>query len=473
MKIGNFRVAFITMTITSILMVLFPLHVFADLSFEQGKTDWTQQVSYDSNLPWTGHSTTFAINTDRYSQGTQSMQLAASVTGNDSPDRDFTEDIAWHGPHNLSGASHLSIDMYGVVSLFIINPEDPNWETDISLILSDGTHESRYTLYKDNPSSETFADRQQFTGADGNQWWYRYYIPLDSAQWGSTDFGGGPLSAVDLMNVKIGISFGAETWAVSKQALVVQGVVDNIQISFNSNVLPGVGAIAAPADPIQVNTTINVSAPFTDPNILDTHTAVWSWGDGSTSPGVVNEVNGSGSVVGSHTFTTPGAYEITLTVTDNYGGTGTGVYDFVVVYDSTAGFVTGVGWINSPVGAYPAHATLTGKANFGFVSKYKKGTTVPTGNTEFQFQAGDLNFHSDGYQWLVVNQDGTNAQFKGSGTINGAGDYLFMIWAGDGTPDTFRIKIWEEDESENETVRYDNGFSQAIGAGSIIVHKSK
>ena len=37
---------------------------------------------------------------------------------------------------------------------------------------------------------------------------------------------------------------------------------------------------------------------------------------------------------------------------------------------------------------------LSGKANFGFVSQYEKGKTVPTGNTEFQFQTGNLNFKS-------------------------------------------------------------------------------
>ena len=48
-------------------------------------------------------------------------------------------------------------------------------------------------------------------------------------------------------------------------------------------------------------------------------------------------------------------------------------------------------------------------------------------------------------------------------------DYKFMIWAGDGEPDTFRIKIWYEDG--DEVVVYDNGFDQAIGAGNIKVHK--
>jgi hypothetical protein len=82
------------------------------------------------------------------------------------------------------------------------------------------------------------------------------------------------------------------------------------------------------------------------------------------------------------------------------------------------GVVTGGGWIDSPSGAYAPNDSLTGKANFGFVSMYKKGASVPTGQTEFHFQVADLNFHSDSYDWLVVNQGGTNAQYKGSGTIN-------------------------------------------------------
>jgi hypothetical protein len=117
----------------------------------------------------------------------------------------------------------------------------------------------------------------------------------------------------------------------------------------------------------------------------------------------------------------------------------------------------------------------TGKATFGFVSKYKKGASVPTGNTEFQFKAGDLNFHGSVYDWLVVT--GSNyAKFKGTGSINGEGTYKFHIWAGDGTgdngEDTFRIKIWYE-EGGSEVMVYDNGMDQEIGGGSIVVHKAK
>ena len=110
----------------------------------------------------------------------------------------------------------------------------------------------------------------------------------------------------------------------------------------------------------------------------------------------------------------------------------------------------------------------TGRASFGFVAKYKKGASVPDGQTEFVFKAGDLNFHSSSYDWLVVT--GSNfAKFKGIGTINGEGEYKFQLWAGDNDPDTFRIKIWEG----GEDAVYDNGMNQPIGGGNIVIHTSK
>jgi parallel beta-helix repeat protein len=246
-----------------------------------------------------------------------------------------------------------------------------------------------------------------------------------------------------------------------------------------SNIPPTVGAITGPLDPVQVGTEVNVSADFTDPNSEDTHTATWDWGDGTTTDGTVT----NRTVSDSHVYVTPGVYTIELTVRDSAGGTGLAVYQFVVVYDPEGGFVTGGGWIDSPAGAYAPDPSLTGKATFGFVAKYKKGATEPTGQTEFRFRVADLNFHSDTYQWLVV--AGPKAQFKGTGTINGAGDYGFMLTAIDAalTPSTdvdrFRIKIWDKDNGE--AIVYDNQMGDAddadpataIGGGSIVIHKEK
>jgi PKD repeat protein len=253
-----------------------------------------------------------------------------------------------------------------------------------------------------------------------------------------------------------------------------------------ANVAPDVGDITIEvngnpetAPVIPVGTTIDASASFTDPGTNDTHTASWDWGDGTTA-GTVTQGAGSGSVADNHTYNTPGTYTIELTVTDDDGGVGTSTFRFVVVYDPDGGFVTGGGWIDSPAGAYVPDSNLAGRANFGFVSKYQKGKTTPTGQTEFQFKAGDLNFHSDSYEWLVIAHH--KAQYEGTGTINGDGYYGFMLFAVDAKltnstdVDLFRIKIW--DISNGDAVVYDNQLGEEedadpttqISGGSIVIH---
>jgi len=257
---------------------------------------------------------------------------------------------------------------------------------------------------------------------------------------------------------------------------------DTLIVTVN-NVNPVLNAIISLLDPHGVNTPVAISSTFSDVGILDTHTAVWNWGDGIATAGIVAETNGAGTVTGEHAYSNAGIYWVTLTVIDNDGGSAIVTSEYcIVIYDPEGGFVTGGGWIDSPVGAYMKDSTLEGKATFGFVSKYQKGATVPTGNTEFQFKVADLNFKSTSYDWLVI--AGPKAQYKGTGTINGEGNYGFMLTAVDAelTPSTdvdlFRIKIWDK---ATDAIVYDNevGVSEdaapstVIGGGSIVIHKAK
>jgi len=183
---------------------------------------------------------------------------------------------------------------------------------------------------------------------------------------------------------------------------------------------------------------------------------------------------------------TSGVYTVWLRAADPNGNQGMAEPFYLVVYDPAGGFVTGGGWFTSPTGAYVPEPAATGKAHFGFVSKYVKGKTLPVGTTEFQFQAVGLNFHSESYEWLVV--AGAKAMFKGTGAINGQGSYKFILTAGDGglkaagAPDTVRIRIWKENSAGAiEQVIYDNqlGNSEdadattALGGGSIVIQKTK
>jgi hypothetical protein len=233
---------------------------------------------------------------------------------------------------------------------------------------------------------------------------------------------------------------------------------------------PIIDQINAPIAPVPVGTTVETSAPFTDPD-NDAWIAQWFWGDGTDSEGTVEDL----VAYGTHTYDTPGVYTVELLVSDDeFCGTGFADYQYVVVYDPDGGFVTGGGWIWSPLGAYTPIPTLSGKATFGFVSKYQRGANVPTGSTEFQFHAAGMNFKSTAYDWLVI--AGSKAQFKGIGTINGAGEYKFMLTAIDGSPDKFRIKIWDAVSGE---VIYDNMLgagdtddpTTVIQGGSIVIHK--
>src|SRR6267142_680509 len=225
------------------------------------------------------------------------------------------------------------------------------------------------------------------------------------------------------------------------------------------------------------------TANFTDAGTKDTHTCSISWGDGYSGPGVVTETNGSGSCVGTHDITHVGVFTIVATVTDNAGASATDS-DYLVVYDPTAGFVSGSGSITSPAGAYIADPLKTGPATFAFNMRYKLGVNIPSGPTSFNFTMASLSFTGVSYDWLVV--AGDKAQFKGKGTIGNTGNYGFIVTARDGEQngatgiDKFRIKIWaiNPDGSEGNLV-YDNvknapddidsANPQPINSGNVLV----
>src|SRR6266699_3311941 len=63
----------------------------------------------------------------------------------------------------------------------------------------------------------------------------------------------------------------------------------NTTQNFGIYSAPVVSAITAPASPAQVNTSVSTSATFTDGDTTDTHTALWEWGDTSSSSVAVTE----------------------------------------------------------------------------------------------------------------------------------------------------------------------------------------
>jgi len=251
-----------------------------------------------------------------------------------------------------------------------------------------------------------------------------------------------------------------------------QGMVSEltvVQPQVEISAVEPAGLLAPLGTPVTVDTTVvGEIAPTYD------------WDDGTTSLGTL--VSGA-AYRASRTYSQAGVYTVTATVES--GGFADSDSVLIVVYDPSAGFVTGGGSIESPAGAYQPDPTLTGSATFGFVSRYKKGATIPTGQTEFVFQTGDFRFESINYDWLVV--AGSKAQYKGTGTVNGAGRFGCLITAvdgqlnGGGGTDRFRIKVWDKDDGD--ALVYDNVLGspddidvagpQPIEFGSIVIHKAK
>ncbi|MCH6200418.1 T9SS type A sorting domain-containing protein [Aquiflexum sp. LQ15W] len=181
---------------------------------------------------------------------------------------------------------------------------------------------------------------------------------------------------------------------------------------------------------------------------------------------------------------TIGVFKVTATVND--GNNSSTAY--IPVYDASGSFVTGGGWINSPAGSMPANPTVIGKANFGFVSRYKKGSSQVDGNTDFQFVSGNLIFKSNMHESGSLVISGRRATYRGTGTINGQSGFKFVVvaidgnWNGQTNPDAFRIKI----STTSGEVIYDNRMGSAentedatilgnngTGGGSIVIHEAK
>jgi hypothetical protein len=165
--------------------------------------------------------------------------------------------------------------------------------------------------------------------------------------------------------------------------------------------------------------------------------------------------------------TAAGVYDVTATVVDpNYQGSAS---DLFIIYNPSAGQVTGSGWINSPAAALTG-SSATGTANFQSMSAYYASSTatIPSGSTQFTFSNGGLTFASSSYKWLAVS--GSRAWWRGSGSVivNGTSapcEFLVAVVDGGTTTDKFRIKIWKNTATGPQTV-YDNQ-STATGATAL------
>ena len=217
-----------------------------------------------------------------------------------------------------------------------------------------------------------------------------------------------------------------------------------------TNASPAITGLVTPPAPLAVGTPAVVTVSFTDAGSADRHTITMQWGDGTTNTSV------------SHAYAAAGLYTITATVRDDDGGEGTRVAPgFVVVYDPSAGFVTGSGWFGASMS----------KAKFDVVAKYQAGAIGQGASVDFQIERTGFTFTSATVDWLVL-QAG-RAKVGGSGRIAGApGIFRFLLTAVDGA-DGVRVRIWNTSGAvmyDNQAGLPDDSWSVSpLGGGNVSV----
>ena len=217
----------------------------------------------------------------------------------------------------------------------------------------------------------------------------------------------------------------------------------------------------------KINTPVNFSGTFWDVN-GKTHTGQFIVG-GATIAGTVAEPTGlaNGTVKGTHSFSAPGVYKVSMKVTDSSGFSTTtttagDLEAIVVIYDPSGGYTIGGGWVSVPAGSYFGDLGLTGKLGFGFNSKYTNAKN-PKGDSDVNFKLGNFEFSSLNYDYLAIS--GNRAQFQGFGKVNGDAGYNFILTVIDGDAkggdgvDRFRIKIWNKNTG---AIVFDNQLAPAM-----------
>ena len=136
------------------------------------------------------------------------------------------------------------------------------------------------------------------------------------------------------------------TFVVTLSATDDGGLTGTTTLTFKGdNVAPTAKITSAtPTAPLVLaaQESVAFSGSFKDPGALDTHTATWNFGDGTSGTGFST----------SHAYGAAGTYTVTLTVRDDDGGTGQSTAQVVVqtpqaALSTIAGYVQGISTLNA------------------------------------------------------------------------------------------------------------------------------
>ncbi len=160
------------------------------------------------------------------------------------------------------------------------------------------------------------------------------------------DWGDGSTASAGILSIipggpgkaTVGTISGTHIYARHGNYTATVTVADNLGLKGDATLLvldvPPI-VTAGPDQTVNQGSPVNVDATFVDPGYESgttaaSYPATIDWGDGTTTTGIVTMTPGGpgaatvGTVTGSHTYDDQGNYTVTVSVTDDGGGTGSG-----------------------------------------------------------------------------------------------------------------------------------------------------
>lgn len=300
-------------------------------------------ITFAGSVPALADTISALPSTLTFVEGSATTGVFATFTDSqpNPPVSDFTAGINWGDGTNSPGTILGGDDNFAVQGSHAYS-EAGNYTTTVEISSTGGgsTNVSGVALVSDAPlSNGQFLDPgfpQEGTPFQGAIWTFQDGNPLSQASdftaiinWGDGTNSLATITGSDGQFIVSGTHTYAEAGLYTPTATVVDQGGSTIDLGGSASVADA--PLTGQAAPIDISAApgtpfAGLIATFQDQNSLATVSdfeATIDWGDGDDSTGVVTGSNGIFDIYGSHTYSTPGVFDVSAVANDVDGSTAT------------------------------------------------------------------------------------------------------------------------------------------------------
>lgn len=270
------------------------------------------------------------------------------------------------------------------------------------------------------------------------------------------------------------------TWTVTDSHGHIASATQMVNVAV-SNTAPQISGMATSSagNILAAGSSTTLTVNWDDEAAGGPYAVEIDWADNSSHT-ILSGIS-SHSATATHSYANSGIYEPIIKVTDGSSASVASTLQYIVVYVTGNQFSTGGGNFTAPAGSLTSNSSLSGKVNMGSNCKPANGGGFQ-GNMELNFQGGNIKFKSASpTSWDYLTIGGCYlAAFKGTGTVNGTGNYGILVVQSDkdrnpACANKVRIKIWNKNAGDavifdTQPGDADNALPTTPIQGAIQVH---